>query len=246
MRLAIFSDIHGNLEALEAFVAHATQQRIDRYMCLGDIVGYGANPNECIDLIRSLPKINVVLGNHDSAAVWLTSPYAMQKEATEAILWTMGQLTKSHADFLKNLKPTIQMQDMIFSHANAYNPLAWRYVIDRKYAARSFSGTREKLQFIGHSHSPLVITRKHLFKLVFRVPEDSKLASVVTHQRQIINCGSIGQPRDGNPMACYSIYDTLSAKVEFHRFSYDFEAAGEKIIRAGLSRYLARRLKKGR
>lgn len=101
MRLAIFSDIHGNLEALEAFVAHAAQQHIDRYMCLGDIVGYGANPNECIDLIRSLPKINLVLGNHDAAAVWLISPYAMQKEATEAILWTMEQLTESHAHFLK-------------------------------------------------------------------------------------------------------------------------------------------------
>jgi len=138
------------------------------------------------------------------------------------------------------------MQDIIFSHANAYNPLAWRYVIDRKYAARSFSGTREKLQFIGHSHSPLSITRKHLFKFVFMTPEESKPVSVARHRRQIINCGSIGQPRDGNSMACYSIYDTRAATVEFHRFSYDFEAAGEKIIRAGLPRYLAGRLKKGR
>ncbi|MEA3230998.1 MAG: metallophosphoesterase family protein, partial [Thermodesulfobacteriota bacterium] len=85
MRLAIFADIHGNLEALEAFVAHADKQRIDRYMCLGDIVGYGANPNECIDIVRSLPKINIVLGNHDAATVWTTSPYSMRKEATEAI-----------------------------------------------------------------------------------------------------------------------------------------------------------------
>ena len=245
MRLAIFSDIHGNLEALDAFVAHAEQQRIDRYMCLGDLVGYGANPNECIDRVRSLPKINIVLGNHDAAAVWITSPYSMRKEATEAILWTMEQLTERHAAFLKNLKSTIQIQDMIFSHANAYNPLAWRYVTDRKYAARSFSGTREKLQFIGHSHWPLVITRRNWFKYIFMTPKNSRTAPIAPHRRQIINCGSIGQPRDGNPKACYSIYDTLTARIEFHRFTYDVEAAGKKIIQAGLPRYLAGRLTKG-
>ena len=246
MRLAIFADIHSNLEALRAFVAHAAKQRIDRYMCLGDIVGYGANPDECIELIRSLPKINIVLGNHDAAAVWITSPYAMRKEATEAILWTMDQLTDSHAEFLKNLKPTIQIQNMIFSHANAYNPRAWRYVVDRKYAMRSFSGTREKMQFIGHSHVPLMITRKNLFKLIFEAPEDSIPAPVSKHRRQIINCGSIGQPRDGNPKACYSIYDTRLNEIEFHRFSYDFEKAGKKIIEAGLPELLAKRLSKGR
>jgi diadenosine tetraphosphatase ApaH/serine/threonine PP2A family protein phosphatase len=246
MRLAVFADIHSNLEALEAFMAHAVQQRIDRYMCLGDIVGYGANPNECIDLVRSLPKVNIVLGNHDAAAVWMTSPYSMSKKATEAILWTAEQLTDSHAGFLKELKPTVRMQNMIFSHANAYNPMAWRYVIDRKYAIRSFSGVREKLQFIGHTHAPLVITRKNLFKLLFMAPDDSKPATVAKHQRQIINCGSIGQPRDGNPKACYSIYDTRTEQIEFHRFSYDYEKAGEKIINAGLPEFLARRLIKGR
>ncbi|MEA3230999.1 MAG: metallophosphoesterase, partial [Thermodesulfobacteriota bacterium] len=158
---------------------------------------------------------------------------------------TMEQLTASHTNFLKNLKPTMQIQDMIFSHANAYNPLAWRYVVDRKYAHRSFSGTREKLQFIGHSHVPLIITRKNLFKLTFMPPEDSKPAPVAKHRRQIINCGSIGQPRDGNPKACYSIYDTRMSRIEFHRFSYDYEKAGKKIISAGLSKFLARRLIKG-
>ena len=158
----------------------------------------------------------------------------------------MEQLTDSHVGFLKKLKPTIQMQNIIFSHANAYNPLAWRYVIDRKYAFRSFSGTREKLQFIGHSHAPLMITRKNLFKLIFMAPEDSKPAPVAKHRRQIINCGSIGQPRDGNPKACYSIYDTRLNKIEFHRFSYDYKKAGGKIITAGLPKYLARRLTKGR
>lgn len=246
MRLGIFADIHGNLEALEAFASHAAQQRIDRYMCLGDIVGYGANPNECIDLIRCLPKINIVLGNHDAAAVWTTSPYAMHKEATEAILWTMEQLTENHAAFLKHLKSTIQVQNMIFSHANAYNPLAWRYVVDRKYAARSFSGTREKLQFIGHSHVPLVITRKNLFKLIFTAPEDSKSVPVAKRRRQIINCGSIGQPRDGDPRASYIVYDTRLARIEFHRFAYDFEKTGKKIISAGLPGFFARRLTKGR
>lgn len=245
MRLAIFSDIHGNLEALETFAAHAARRQVDRYMCLGDMIGYGANPNECIDLIRNLHKINMVLGNHDAAAIWVTSPYAMNKEATAAILWTMEQLNDSHIAFLKKLKPAIRIQNMVFAHANAYNPLAWRYVLDRKYAARAFSGTRAQLQFIGHSHKPLVITRKNFIKIIFMTPQASQAIPVENHRHQIINCGSIGQPRDGNPKACYVIYDTRAAKIEFHRCAYDYETAGAKIIKAGLPESLARRLRKG-
>ncbi len=245
MRVAVFADIHSNQEALEAFIADASLRSVDRYMCLGDIVGYGANPNECIALIRSLPRINVILGNHDAAALWSASPYSMNKDATAAILWTMDQLTQNNAGFLKNLRPTLKMGNMLFSHANPYNPLAWRYVVERKYAVRSFSGTREKLLFVGHSHEPLVITRDNYFKISFRTPEENEVAHVDAVKRQIINCGSIGQPRDRNPKASYLIYDTRGEELEFYRLTYDHGKTAEKIRAAGLPRFLSSRLSKG-
>lgn len=245
MRLAVFADIHGNLEALEAFVSDAAGRGVDRYMCLGDMVGYGANPNECIELVRSLPKINVILGNHDAAALWITSPYSMTRNATQAILWTIEQLKEDNASFLKTLKPTIKMGDMIFSHANPYNPLAWRYVATRKYAARSFSGTKESLLFIGHTHQPMFITRSNLVKISFDTPQENSTISAHNSKRQIINCGSIGQPRDRNPQASYLIYDTRNKEFEFYRLAYDHRKAAEKICSAGLPHFLSDRLSKG-
>ncbi len=245
MRLAVFSDIHSNLEALESFIADASRCRIDRYMCLGDIIGYGANPNRCIERIRSLPRINVILGNHDAAALWISSPYTMSSEATEAILWTMEKLTPDNVRFIKKLVPVIRMGDMVFSHANPYNPFGWRYVVDRKYAARTFSGTREKLLFIGHSHKPLIITRKNLFEIAFRVPKENSVSRIDHEKRQIINCGSLGQPRDNNTRASYVILDTRKGKLEFRRFAYDHKEAARKINAAGLPGLLSRRLLKG-
>ncbi|MDX1763703.1 MAG: metallophosphoesterase family protein [bacterium] len=246
MRLAVFADIHGNLEALEAFLDHVSMQQVDRYVCLGDLVGYGADPGECIEKVRALPMINVVLGNHDAAAVWLSSPYAMSKIATKAILWTMDQLAEDHGTFLKELKETLTMGDMIFSHANPYNPGAWRYVTTRKYAGRCFSGTREKLLFVGHTHEPMVITKRNPVKIVFEPPGQKGPIPVDRKKRQIFNCGSIGQPRDGNPQASYLIYDTRHEEMTFHRVSYDCARAAEKIRRAGLPVYLADRLMRGR
>lgn len=246
MRLAVFADIHGNLEALEAFLHHVSTQRVDRYVCLGDVVGYGANPGECIAKVRSLPKSNFILGNHDAAAVWLSSPYTMSKMASKAILWTIDQLSDEQAGFLKNLKETLTMGDMVFSHANPYNPRAWRYVTTRKYAGRCFSGTREKLLFVGHTHEPMVITKRNPIKITFEPPERNGPIPVDSKKRQIFNCGSIGQPRDGIPLASYLIYDTGHEEMEFHRVPYNHSQAAEKIRTAGLPPYLADRLSRGR
>lgn len=245
MRLAVFSDIHGNLEALEAVIEDMAAKRIDRHICLGDIVGYGADPIPCMDKVRSLPRINIILGNHDAAAAWIASPYSMNKEATQAILWTMEILDADNTRFLKKLPPVIKMGNMLFSHANPYNPLAWRYVVDRKIAVRSFSRTTEKLLFVGHSHRPLIITRSNFFKISFTVPEENSTHYIVSSGRQIINCGSIGQPRDGNPKASYVIHDTRKQTLEFRRVSYDHEKTAQKIKSAGLPGALSRRLSLG-
>ena len=246
MRLAVFSDIHANLEALQGVVTDFEDQQIDRYICLGDLIGYGANPNECIDLIRSLPNVIIILGNHDAAATWDTTPFGMSKTAQQVIFWSMDILTKKNVSFLKRLEPSRVMGDMIFSHANPYNPKAWRYVNSRKYAARTFAKTDNRLAFIGHTHTPMVITRKNFFQMSFEKPGVSSVYTVTAKGRQIYNCGSVGQPRDGRPLACYLIYDTRTRQITFRRIAYDHQKTAAKILAAGLPAFLAHRLAKGR
>jgi len=246
MRLALLSDIHSNLEALDAVLDDAQGRGVHRYTCLGDMVGYGANPNECIERLRSLPNINFILGNHDAAATWISSPYNMNKEAVDAIMWTMAQLAAENAAFLKRLRPTFGMGNLLFAHANPYNPMAWRYVNNRKYAVRSFNSNKARLVFIGHTHLPEVIIKHGWFRIDFEPYANSCTVDVSRSGRMIVNCGSIGQPRDKNPSACYLIYDTRRETVDFVRVPYNHERAAGKIHAAGLPGIMARRLAKGR
>ncbi|MFW2368775.1 MAG: metallophosphoesterase family protein [Desulforhopalus sp.] len=245
MRLAIFGDIHGNIEALEAVVDDMQKRGIDRYICLGDLVGYGANPNECIDLVRSLANAVVVLGNHDAAVTWDTTPYGMSKSAQKAIFFTMDALTKGNMSFLKTLQPLRVMGRMVFSHANPYNPKAWRYVNSRKYAARTFAATGRQMVFIGHTHKPLIITKKNFFQIAFETPDTSVDYPINSRRSQIFNCGSVGQSRDGTPKASYITYDTRKQQLTFHRVAFDCHKAADKILAAGLPPSLAKRLVKG-
>ncbi|MCP3891221.1 MAG: metallophosphoesterase [Desulfobulbaceae bacterium] len=242
MRLAVFADIHGNLEALQAVMLDWKEQRIDRYICLGDVVGYGANPNECVEFVRSLPNNITLLGNHDAAATWGETPYGMSQGAQRAIFWTMEKLTTENSEFLKSLQPVREMGEMVFCHANPYNPKAWRYVNGKKYAARSFAGTAKRLIFVGHTHKPLIVTRKNIFNIVFEYPGEPYVYAVGGLNRYIYNCGSVGQPRNGKPHACYLIYDTREQLLSFQRVEYDTQKAAAKIIEAGLPAHLARRL----
>jgi len=246
VRLAVFADIHANLEAMKAFVEDSLTRHVHRYICLGDIVGYGANPNECIELLQTLPKMNCILGNHDAAAIWRYSPYSMTKDAKEVILWTIDQLNPNSVDFLQSLRPVLNLGNMIFAHANPYNPEAYRYVVNKKYAARSFAAVKQKLTFIGHSHRPVLITRKNFFQITFTPPRGSEKCFLNKEKKQIINCGSIGQPRDGDPRACYCVVDTTDETVEFYRLPYDIQSAAEKIKLAGLPDILGSRLIRGK
>ncbi len=246
MRLAIFSDIHGNLDALEAFIRHAADRSVARYICLGDIIGYGANPCECFDRLSALPDLQTILGNHDAAAIWQASPYDMSPNASKAILWTMDQLEDSHTDRIRTLEALIKTEEMVFCHANPYNPSGWRYVITWFHALRSFFASPGRLTFVGHTHRPRVIVRKDRFKIEMSDPPENGVLHLNPTHRYIINCGSIGQPRDGNPDAGYVIFDTESDQIEFVRFAYDIESAARRIQDAGLPKYLAQRLFRGR
>lgn len=245
MRLMVFSDVHGNLEALQTVLSDAAGRQVHRSICLGDLVGYGPYPNECIELVRSLNNCRCLAGNHDVAVLWETSPYGMSSAAKEAILWAMDQLSDEHKTYLEALPDRLDLADMTFVHANPYNPRGWRYVLDRKYALRSFAATKCRHLFIGHSHRPLMITQKHLLAVRLQDVSGDMHFDVNDTRRRIINCGSIGQPRDRNPRSCYLIYDTRAQKVEFYRVSYDMEKTASAIQSAGLPSVLSKRLLKG-
>lgn len=245
MRLAIFSDIHGNLEALEAFIQDAAERAVDQYVCLGDIIGYGASPGDCFDRIDALPNLYTLLGNHDAAAIWQASPYEMSPMASKAIMWTMEQLSSSQVDRLNQLKELIRMEDMIFCHANPYHPTGWRYLVNWYHIQRSFFASTAKLIFVGHTHRPKIMIRKKMFQIDMLTPPYGRL-ELDDQYRYIINCGAIGQPRDGTPDGSYIILDTDCQLIEFIRFTYDIEGAARRIRDAGLPAYLADRLFKGR
>ena len=245
MRIAVFSDINANLEAFEAFAADAGRRRIDKYVCLGDLVGYGANPNTCIEGVRTLPQVEVVLGNHDAAATWVASPYEMNARARQAIMWTMDRLTDANRRFLEKLPPLFREANRVWAHASPFNPKAWSYVQDQANARLCLWRTRADLTFVAHTHRPLVIRPASMLRLAFETPEHEEAIALKPGHRLIFNCGSVGQPRDGIDAGSYLVLDTDAARIEFIRFAYNVTQAAEKIRAAGLPAFFADRLAKG-
>ncbi|ACN14127.1 conserved hypothetical protein [Desulforapulum autotrophicum HRM2] len=243
MRIAVFSDVHSNLEALQAFIEHAATRRISHYMCLGDIVGYGASPNACIRLVQTMPGIRFIVGNHDNAATG--GGHHMGVTAAKALSWTIMRLSPESHVFLKSMKENIKTGNLFFCHANPCGISDWYYISKKSLISRTFFLTRAKILFAGHTHSAAVITRKNFLCMYIRKPGNGAVVPVAGVNRQIFNCGSIGQPRDGDPRASYLIYDTLEEVVEFHRVAYDLKGAAKRIMDAGLPEALALRLSLG-
>lgn len=229
MRLAIISDIHSNLEALTKALELIKTQKVDEVICLGDIVGYGANPNECIELVQQ-HCTTVLLGNHDRAALDLALTKTFTTNARVSAQWTYQALTEASKQYLRSLPMTSRFPEMFFVHASPHEPEEWHYILsilDAQPALRSFS---EPICFIGHTHVPAIYT------------ESGRFAHVDKRIKSLVNVGSIGQPRDGNPMLSYGLFDADRWFYENIRDDYDVEAAGEKILAVGLPRALADRL----
>jgi len=241
VKFAIFSDVHGNLEALEAVLAHAARERAGFHLCLGDVIGYGANPNECVDRVRTLAPGLCLRGNHDAAAVDARERVFFHEVALQGIHFSARQLTPENADYLRALPYEYRDHErMMAVHASPYHPEAWEYVLDVTGAERAFEAMAPaRFAFIGHSHSPVVFIDDGR---VQRFPARETLVLEPAALRYVLNVGSVGQPRDGNPDASYVVYDDESDSVTHHRVRYDREKAAEKILRAGLPPVLAERL----
>lgn len=225
MRIAVFSDIHGNLEALEAVVKRIEKEKVDEIYCLGDIIGYGPNPNECIELVKSVTE-KVVMGNHDSAVVNQTDILLFNSYARESTEWTRRVIKDENYEFILGLPLKISEKDLLFVHSTPLIPEDWNYILTQYGAEKQFNYFDENVCFIGHSHRPEV----------FKSIDD----------RLIINDGSVGQPRDGNPDSCFLIFDTENLSYEFVRIPYDTKTVYKKIIKAGLNEFLGERLLVGR
>ena len=238
--MAVFSDLHGNLEALDAFIKRVRSQNVDRLCCLGDLVGYGPSPNECVQLVMSLPRLNVVLGNHDWAAYNPgDTSLGLNPTALEAMQWTQDELTSSSLDFLRALRPMIDMGQFTFVHSSAYKPFKWQYLLPGRHFLvwMCFRFAAGRVVFSGHTHVPVLMDdggRSILPRcefpdgLVYR--DDGKT-------RLLVNPGSLGQPRDQIHLPSYVIYDTDASTLTWHRISeYDCNVTIRKILNSGLPR----------
>jgi len=240
MTTALISDIHGNLEALDAVLAEIEARRPRRVFCLGDVVGYGASPNECLAKVRKHCEL-VLLGNHDAAASGGPEAARFNIYARVAAEWTAKTLTRENREYLQRLPLTSSQGSTFLVHASPACPRDWEYLLDRFDAEPQFHYFNEAICFIGHTHQPAVYMAD---------PSGCKslpLSNVTLQadRRYIINVGSVGQPRDHDPRACFVIYHEATGGIEFVRVPYDIEGAQAKIRAAQLPEVLAARLATG-
>ena len=240
MKYAVFGDIHGNLEALQAVLADAQEQGCSHHVCLGDIVGYGADPVACLAMIQAL-ECPTVKGNHDEGAANHSLLEELNPLARNALLWTRQQLTEEQRDWLSELKLVRQVRDFTIVHSTLDSPSTWTYVTNRFDAMASFSYQFTQLCFYGHTHSPRIFERDDTVRGAHGLEVE-----LVTGVKYFINVGSVGQPRDGDWRSAYAIYDTTARHVQIRRVEYDLETAQRKILEAKLPPLLAERLALGR
>ncbi len=246
MRYFVFSDIHGNLEALLSIIKFTKRRKIDHYIFLGDMVGYGASPNEVIEKMRSTFKpISIVRGNHDKAVCGLDSIQTFNPIAASAIFWTQQNIKKTHKNYLCRLKAGQRTlhKNMTICHGAPFDEDF--YIFSEFDAAEAFSYMKKPLCFFGHTHFPFIyIEGESSIEGIFITSNKYEL-KLEKKSRYLINPGSVGQPRDRNPRAACLIYDSKVKKVNFYRLDYDIEKAKEKINQNKLPSALAERLSVG-
>ncbi len=240
MKYAIIADIHGNLEALQTVLEDCKAQKVTHYACLGDVVGYNANPKECLDIIRDM-GMPIVKGNHDEYCSSEQELDGFNAHAAEAVNWTRKQLSDEDRKWLRDFKYLRLVASFTIVHATLDGPQRWGYVFDKLAAAASFTYQNTAVCFFGHTHVPVAFIRDS----VVRGGTYSKFK--IDHGRKyFINVGSVGQSRDGVAKATYVIYDMDDQSIELRRLDYDMATTQRKILEAGLPPRLAERLSFGK
>jgi diadenosine tetraphosphatase ApaH/serine/threonine PP2A family protein phosphatase len=246
MKYAILSDLHANRQAIEAVIDDARRRGAQRWALLGDFVGYGADPAWVVDTVRDLVRGGAIAiqGNHDAATVAGFSPQ-MRQQVESLIQWTRSQLDPDQLKFLADLPYTHEEGDLLFTHANAFAPRQWAYIEGRSEAVRSMMATHCRVTFCGHMHDPRLFHLSSIGKAGEFVPTAGVPVPLMAQRNWLVIPGSAGQPRDGNPAACYAMYDSLERSLTLWRVPYDIETASQRILDAGLPAEMARRLRQG-
>lgn len=242
MRYGIFSDAHSNIEALDAVINGYAGESIDRYLCVGDLVGYGANPNECVDRVRGLSAVSIA-GNHDWACIGKLSTDYFNPYAREAVEWTAKLLDGPHVRYLESLQLIFQEDDLTLVHGTLDEPAAFHYCLDEDGARDTFNVLAERICFVGHSHVAGIFIRDAKGKIRYTTQTPIVLQPGYSY---VVNVGSVGQPRDGDHRASFCVYDSSESSVAIQRVGYDVALARKKIIHAGLPEMLGDRLLTGR
>ena len=246
MLLALFADIHANRQAFGACLDYARAHGAERIICLGDYVGYGADPEWTVETLMGLVENGAIAvrGNHDTAIG--TPAETMNAEAQAAIEWSRGRLSASQRRFLAELPLTLQDDDRLYVHSEASRPSKWCYVQNTPDAARSLVATKAHVTFCGHIHRPALYSMSATAKMTSFIPASDVPVQLLGGSQWLAVLGSIGQPRDGDPAASFAMFDTATSAITYCRVPYDVEAAARRIRENGLPRWLADRLSAGR
>lgn len=246
MPIAFFADIHANREALEACLEHARQRAADRYVLLGDFVGYGADPAWVVDRTAELVASGAaaVLGNHDSAVAGTPRDH-LNADARRAIEWTRKLLDERQLRFLAQLPLKIEEGPWLFVHANGWAPAEFEYILSPFEAGRSMNAVRSRITFCGHVHEQQLYHIGITQRVEHFKPFPGVEIPLAPARRWLVLPGSVGQPRDGDPAACYALFDELNHLLTYWRVPYDYETAAAKVRAAGLPQRLATRLEGG-
>ena len=240
MKYGILGDIHGNLSALRAVVGELEKEGVDRFLSVGDVVGYGAAPRDCIALLREIGA-TVVKGNHDAACVGELDVMYFNNYARSAVRWTQGALTKSDTRWLAALPMIANLEHACVAHGTYYRPELFDYVQSTTDADPSLDAMQLPVCFVGHTHYPVTLMRLRDDPVRTAYTEDSEVDLSESH-RALINVGSVGQPRDEDPRAAYAVFDSDRERVWIRRVEYDIEREATRIRTAGLPNALAERL----
>ncbi len=222
MKIAVLSDVHSNLPALEVVLDSIKREGCEQAICLGDVVGYGAQPNECLEMLIK-EDIPILLGNHDAVVIGKLSLDFLNIYAKQAAKWTIDVLSSEYKHHLNSYPLILEKSDYIFVHSSPYEPNQWNYIVSYEDARLAFRSFEKKICFFGHTHLPSIFANQ-------------------SDGRRLINVGSVGQPRDNDPRACYSIFNTQTEDFKWIRLEYDINKAARLILSAGLPRFLAERL----
>ncbi|MBD3404030.1 metallophosphoesterase [candidate division GN15 bacterium] len=238
---AVISDIHANLEALEAVLEDLRSQHIDTVYCLGDVVGYGCDPTRCLELVVEHCDIRL-MGNHEYYALGLISNDYLSPVARQSAAWTQEHLTEEDIETISNFEMEAHLADIHLVHASPFEPESWRYILATQEAQRAFDCMQGTICFYGHSHLPMIFSCSTEGEIRHQVGHDFQPSD---DKRYLVNVGSVGQPRDNDPKACYALFDADARTVTYRRVAYDIEKTQQKMKAAGVPELLVERLTVG-